>query len=135
MRRLPTSRPGYALIEADGPDAIGGHYGNPASFSSFEHIVFMNRGMDAVGTQNRYSVGSIDQNAVHVVARAMYGADFFAPASDIDECDFSQPVGTNAAVSAWNWLEIGAAPPEAHGINRNLLATGHPWIRSLRPRR
>jgi len=93
-----------ALIDADGPDAIGAYYGNPSGFSS-SNIVFMNAWLDAVGTRNRYAVGSVDQNAWHVVAEAMYGSMLMAPVSDIDNCDYFLLVGTNPAVSAWNWLE------------------------------
>jgi len=93
-----------ALIDADGPDAIGIYYGNPAGFSS-SNIIFMNGWLDAVGTHSRYFVGSVDQNAMHVVATAMYGSMLMAPVSDIDNCDYFLLVGTNPAVSAWNWLE------------------------------
>ncbi|MCG5431756.1 molybdopterin-dependent oxidoreductase [Mycobacterium sp. MYCO198283] len=93
-----------ALIDADGPDAVGVYYGNPAGFSS-SNIVFMNGWLDAVGTRSRYFVGSVDQNAMHVVAQAMYGSELMSPVSDIDACDYFLLVGTNPAVSAWNWLE------------------------------
>jgi formate dehydrogenase len=93
-----------ALIDAEGPDAVGLYYGNPAGFSS-SNVLFMNAWLDAVGTQNRYAVGSVDQNAMHVVAGAMYGSELMAPVSDIDNCDYFLLVGTNPAVSAWNWLE------------------------------
>nr|WP_090341033.1 molybdopterin-dependent oxidoreductase [Mycolicibacterium malmesburyense]CRL70749.1 formate dehydrogenase [Mycolicibacterium malmesburyense] len=93
-----------AAIEADGPDAVGVYYGNPAGFSS-SNVIFMNAWLDAIGTQNRYAVGSVDQNAMHVVADAMYGSILMAPVSDIDNCDYFLLVGTNPAVSAWNWLE------------------------------
>jgi formate dehydrogenase len=93
-----------ALIDADGPDAVGVYYGNPAGFSS-SNIIFMNGWLDAIGTRSRYFVGSIDQNAMHVVATAMYGSMLMAPVSDIDNCDYFLLIGTNPAVSAWNWLE------------------------------
>jgi len=93
-----------ALIDADGPDAVGLYYGNPSGFSS-SNIIFMNAWLDAVGTHSRYAVGSVDQNAWHVVAEAMYGSMLMAPVSDIDNCDYFLLVGTNPAVSAWNWLE------------------------------
>jgi formate dehydrogenase len=93
-----------ALIDADGPDAIGLYYGNPSGFSA-SNVVFMNAWLDAVGTQNRYAVGSVDQNALHVVAEAMYGSLLMVPVSDVDNCDYFLLVGTNPAVSAWNWLE------------------------------
>jgi formate dehydrogenase len=93
-----------ALIDADGPDAIGIYYGNPSGFSS-SNIIFMNGWLDSVGTHSRYFVGSVDQNAMHVVASAMYGSMLMAPVSDIDNSDYFLLVGTNPAVSAWNWLE------------------------------
>ncbi len=93
-----------AAIETGGPDAVGVYYGNPAGFSS-SNVIFMNGWLDAIGTQNRYAVGSVDQNAMHVVADAMYGSILMAPVSDVDNCDYFLLVGTNPAVSAWNWLE------------------------------
>ena len=93
-----------ALIDADGPDAVGAYYGNPAGYSS-SNLIFMNGWLDGIGTQSRYAVGSVDQNAMHVVAEAMYGSAIMVPVSDIDECDYFLLVGTNPAVSAWNWVE------------------------------
>lgn len=92
------------LIDADGPDAVGVYYGNPSGFSS-SNIIFMNGWLDAIGTHSRYFVGSVDQNAMHVVASAMYGSQLMSPVSDVDHCDYFLLVGTNPAVSAWNWLE------------------------------
>ncbi len=111
-----------AAVDADGPDAIGLYYGNPAGYSS-SNVLFMIAWLDAVGTQNRYAVGSVDQNAMHVVADAMYGSILMAPVSDIDNCDYFLVVGANPAVSAWNWLETvpgwleanaGTAAPRCH---------------------
>jgi formate dehydrogenase len=93
-----------ALIESDGPDTIGLYYGNPAGFSS-SNVLFMNAWMAAVGSGNCFAVGSVDQNAMHVVADAMYGSELMSPVSDVDNCDYFLLVGTNPAVSAWNWLE------------------------------
>lgn len=93
-----------ALIDADGPDAIGAYYGNPSGHSS-SNVMFMNAWMDAVGTRSRFAVGSVDQNALHVVAEAMFGSSLMVPVSDVDNCDYFLLVGTNPAVSAWNWLE------------------------------
>ena len=93
-----------ALIEADGPDSVAAYWGNPAGHSS-SNVMFMTAWLDAIGTKSRYFVGSVDQNAMHVVATAMYGSQLMAPVSDIDNCDYFLLVGTNPAVSAWNWLE------------------------------
>ncbi|MGP4054425.1 molybdopterin-containing oxidoreductase family protein [Mycobacterium sp. 4D054] len=92
------------VIDADCPDAVGAYYGNPAGYSS-SNLMFMNGWLDAIGTFNRYAVGSVDQNAMHVVAEQMYGSALLAPVSDIDSCDYFLLVGANPAVSAWNWLE------------------------------
>ena len=92
------------LIEADGPDAIGAYYRNPAGYS-LSNLIFMSGWLDSVGTYNRYAVGSVDQNALHVVAEAMYGSSIMVPVSDIDNCDCLLLVGANPAVSAWNWVE------------------------------
>ncbi|MBH0777881.1 molybdopterin-containing oxidoreductase family protein [Nocardia bovistercoris] len=93
-----------AAIARGGPDAVGVYYGNPAGFSS-SNLVFMNGWLDGIGTNNRYAVGSVDQNSVHVVAEAMYGSTLMVLTSDIDRCDYFLLVGANPAVSAWNWLE------------------------------
>lgn len=93
-----------AAITAGGPDAVGIYTGNPAGFSS-SNLVFMNGWLDGIGTHNRYAVGSVDQNAVHVVAEAMYGSPLMVLTSDIDNCDHFLIIGANPAVSAWNWVE------------------------------
>lgn len=93
-----------AIISAGGPDAVATYTGNPSGFSS-SNLLFMTGWLDAIGSQNRYYVGSVDQNALHVVAQAMYGSQLFVPVSDIDNCDFFLLVGANPAVSAWNWVE------------------------------
>ncbi len=93
-----------AAIEAGGPDAVATYTGNPAGFSS-SNLLFMTGWLDAIGSQNRYYVGSVDQNNLHVVAQAMYGSQLFVPVSDVDNCDFFLLVGANPAVSAWNWVE------------------------------
>ena len=128
-----------ALIDADGPDAIGVYYGNPSGFSS-SNIIFMNGWLDAVGTRSRYFVGSVDQNAMHVVAEAMYGSMLMAPVSDVDNCDYFLLVGTNPAVSAWNWLETvpggwrrALRPPEARRDDRRRRPVAHRNRREGRP--
>ncbi|WP_431231125.1 molybdopterin-containing oxidoreductase family protein [Mycolicibacterium psychrotolerans] len=93
-----------AIISADGPDAVATYTGNPAGFSS-SNLLFMTGWLDAIGSHNRYYVGSVDQNNLHVVAEAMYGSQLFVPVSDVDNCDFFLLVGANPAVSAWNWVE------------------------------
>jgi len=61
------------IVATGGPDAIASYWGNPAGNGS-SNVMFMNGFLDAVGTHNPYYVGSVDQNAMHVVATAMYGS-------------------------------------------------------------
>lgn len=92
------------IIDADGPDAVASYTGNPAGFSS-SNLLFLTGWLDAIGSHNRFHVGSVDQNALHVVAEAMYGSQLFVPVSDVDNCDYFLLIGANPAVSAWNWVE------------------------------
>ena len=92
------------LIAEDGPDTVATYWGNPAGFSA-SNVMFLMGFADAIKTNSRYFVGSVDQNAMHVVASAMYGSQLMAPVSDIDNCDYFLLVGANPAVSTWNWIE------------------------------
>lgn len=93
-----------AIIERDGPDAVGSYTGNPAGFS-LATTVFLAGLLDAIGTHNRYWVGSIDQNGEHIVAELMYGSPIMTLVTDIDDARCVLLVGTNPAVSAMNWLD------------------------------
>ncbi|GAA0608716.1 molybdopterin oxidoreductase family protein [Sporichthya brevicatena] len=92
------------LIAEDGPDAIATYWGNPAGFSS-SNVMFQLAFLDAIKSHSRYFVGSVDQNAMHVVATAMFGSQLFAAVSDIDNCDYFLLFGANPAVSTWGWIE------------------------------
>src|SRR6188508_320453 len=50
------------IVERDGPDAVAFYTGNPWGFSG-SNPTFVAGLMDAIGTNNRYNVGSIDHNA------------------------------------------------------------------------
>jgi formate dehydrogenase len=104
------------IIEQHGPDAIGSYSGNPLGFS-FSASMFWNGLLDALGTGNRYWVGSVDQNNTHVVQEAMYGSEILALAPDIDDCKCFLLVGMDPVQSAFVWL---VSVPE--GWNRVLAA-------------
>lgn len=91
-------------IAEDGPDAIAAYWGNPAGFSP-SSVIFQLAFLDAIKSHSRYFVGSVDQNAMHVVATEMYGSQLMAPVSDIDNCDYFLLFGANPAVSTWGWIE------------------------------
>ncbi len=92
------------LIERHGPDAVGSYSGNPLGLS-FSASMFWNGLLDALGTGNRFWVGSVDQNCTHVVQEAMYGSELLALVPDIDDCRFFLLVGMDPAQSAFVWLE------------------------------
>jgi formate dehydrogenase len=93
-----------AIIDRHGPDAIGSYHGNPMGFS-FATTTFWTGLLDAIGTGNRFWVGSLDQNNSHVVAEAMYGNELTSLVSDIDRCDCFLLIGMDPAVSRFNWMD------------------------------
>lgn len=93
-----------AIIDRDGPDAVGSYHGNPMGFS-FSTTTFWTGLLDAIGTGNRFWVGSVDQNNAHVVAHELYGSELVALVPDVDEADCFLLVGMDPAHSKFNWLE------------------------------
>lgn len=93
-----------AIIERDGPEAVGSYHGNPMGFT-FATTTYWTGLLDAIGTNNRYWVGSIDQNNGHVVAEEMYGSELISFVPDIDSCDCFLLIGMDPAVSKFNWME------------------------------
>lgn len=90
------------LIAARGVDAVGGYMGNPLGFS-FGAAGFHNGFLAALGTHQRFSVQSIDSNAKHVATGGMFGVEMMALLPDIDATDCALLIGTNPAVSRFNW--------------------------------
>lgn len=93
-----------AIVDRGGPDAVGSYHGNPMGFS-FATTSFWTGLLDAIGTGNRFWVGSIDQNNAHIVAEELYGSELVALVPDIDACDCFLLVGMDPAQSKFNWLE------------------------------
>lgn len=91
------------IIDRDGPEAIGCYTGNPNAFG-FANSTFHGAFMDAVGSHNRYWVGSIDQNAFHYVGEHMYGSAYTFLIPDVDACDYFLLIGGNPAISAMAWI-------------------------------
>ena len=92
------------IIDRDGPDAVGSYHGNPMGFD-FSTTSFWTGLLDAIGTGNRYWVGSVDQNNSHVVAELLYGNELTSLTSDIDECSCFLLVGMDPAVSKFGWMD------------------------------
>ena len=60
--------------------------------------------MKGIGSRNKYWVGSIDQNGLHVAFRDMLGAPFAILHTDIDHSDYMLFIGSNPKISGMNWL-------------------------------
>ena len=91
-----------AIIARHGKDAVAGYLGNPMGFSAGAaswHFGFL----EALGTGQVYGVQSIDSNAKHVACDAMFDLETLALLPDIDACDYAILIGTNPAVSKFNW--------------------------------
>ena len=92
-----------AILDRHGPDAIGLFWGNPAG-SSASNAMFAVGFMDAIGTHQRYWVGSVDQNNFHVVNQALYGSPLVSLVPDVDQCECFLLIGMNPVASAFNWV-------------------------------
>ena len=90
------------LIAVHGADSIGYYHGNPLGFTS--GVMFSLGWVDAIGTRNRYNVGSIDQNNNHVVSNALFDLPYVPFNPDIDRCDYLLMIGMNPAESKFSWL-------------------------------
>src|SRR3546814_18924355 len=79
--------------------------------------MFWNGLLDAIGTGNRYWVGSVDQNNTHVVQEQMYGTELMALIGDVADAECFLFIGMDPAQSKFVWMET---VPE--GWNRVLAA-------------
>ena len=95
------------IIDQHGANAVASYVGNPNGFN-FGSALFHTMLLDAIGTESRYWVGSIDQNALHVVSEELYGNPWVSLQADIDHCDHFLLIGTNPQISTMCW--IGYSP-------------------------
>lgn len=95
------------IIDARGPAAVASYAGNPNGMN-FGGALFLSLFMDAIGSHNRYWVGSLDQNALHYVADQMYGHPFVTLQLDLDACACVLLIGANPAVSGMCWIGYNA---------------------------
>lgn len=104
------------IIDQHGPDAIGTYHGNPLGFN-FGASIFFGGLLDAIGTGNRFWVGSVDQNNTHVVSEEMYGSEMLSMPADIDDSDCFLLMGMDPAQSKFGWVDLVPS-----GWNRVLAA-------------
>lgn len=91
------------IVQRHGPHALGSYTGNPAT-SNFGAFSFFSLFLDAIGTDNRYFVGSLDQNSHHYVCEEMYELPWAFLQPDVENTDCLLLVGANPAVSELGWV-------------------------------
>lgn len=105
-----------AIVDEDGPEAVGLYYGNPVGWSG-SNAIFMTGLLSGIGTHNKFAVGSVDQNALHVVCKNLYGSELVMLVPDVDSAQCMLLLGMNPAVSRFAW--VGSVP---NGWKRALAA-------------
>ncbi len=86
------------IIDEHGPHAVAVYIGNPAAFS-YTLPVYGMAFVQALGTRNYFSAGSLDCNNKFFVAKKMLGSAGTQPVPDLDRARFALLVGTNPSVS------------------------------------
>lgn len=92
-------------VDRHGPDAVGSYHGNPLGHN-FGDSNLHGALLAALGTGNRLWVGSLGQNAVHVVQEEMFGCELMSVPTDVDECRCLLLIGMDPAVSKFGWIEV-----------------------------
>ena len=93
------------IIERDGADAVGSYHGNPLGHNFGDSNLHAGL-LAAIGTGNRFWVGSLDQNSLHVVQEEMFGCELMSVPTDVDDCECFLLMGMDPAVSRFGWIEI-----------------------------
>ena len=81
-----------------GGDAIGFYLGNPITHG-WAPIIYIPQLLKALGTRNRYSAASVDQQPQHLLSHLLFGSPLLLPVPDVDRTDFLLVVGGNPLVS------------------------------------
>ena len=81
-----------------GGDGIGFYLGNPITHG-WGPILLIPQLLSALGTRNRYSAASVDQQPQHLLSYLLFGSPLLLPVPDIDRTDFLMVVGGNPLVS------------------------------------
>ena len=81
-----------------GGDAIGFYLGNPITHG-WAPIIYIPQLLSALGTRNRYSAASVDQQPQHLLSHLLFGSPLLLPVPDVDRTDHLIVVGGNPLVS------------------------------------
>ncbi len=98
-----------------GPHSVGVYIGNPAAFS-YTLPVYGMAFVQALGTRNYFSAGSLDCNNKFIVARHMLGSAGTHPVPDLDRARFALLVGTNPSVSQSSFVNAPRMIARLKGI-------------------
>ncbi len=99
-----------AIRDRHGPNSIGLYIGNPTAFAYSMQVASL-AFIQAIGTKNYFTAGSLDCNNKFAVSRQMLGSAATHPVPDIDHTNFALLLGTNPSVSqssfvnAPRWIE------------------------------
>ncbi len=87
-----------ALQREHGDDAVGFYLGNPGAHN-FGIVMYLAGLGRALGTRNRYSASSLDQNPKHASSLLLFGNILNIPIPDVDHTEFMLMLGANPVVS------------------------------------
>jgi len=81
-----------------GGEGIAFYLGNPITHG-WGPIIVIPMLLKALGTRNRYSAASVDQQPQHLLSYLLFGSPLLLPVPDVDRTDFLLVVGGNPLVS------------------------------------
>jgi len=81
-----------------GGDSVAFYLGNPITHG-WGPIILIPMLLKALGTRQRYSAASVDQQPQHLLSYLLFGSPLLLPVPDIDRTDFLLIVGGNPLVS------------------------------------
>lgn len=97
-----------------GADSVASYLGNPAAHS-FHAIMYLTLLTRALGTRNRYTASSVDQNPKHAACLLLFGSPFAIAVPDLDRTRHLLVLGANPVVS-------GGSLMTAPGFRRRVRA-------------
>jgi anaerobic selenocysteine-containing dehydrogenase len=86
------------IRDRDGGDAVALYLGNPITHG-WAPITLIPMLIDALGTHQRYSAASVDQQPQHLLSYLLFGSPLLLPVPDIDRTDLLLVFGGNPLVS------------------------------------
>lgn len=98
-----------------GGDAIAFYLGNPITHG-WAPIIYVPQLLSALGTRNRYSAASVDQQPQHLLSHLLFGSPLLLPVPDVDRTDLLLIVGGNPLVSNGSIMTAPDIKSRLHAI-------------------